>query len=397
MVGAVMKKKHFYALVASHFNMDMNSASITALLPMFVTKYGMHYAAIAGLTFASALVSSIVQPISGILVDKGPRQWFMSLGLVLCGVGLAAVGFDHDYRAIFAAIVIMSIGGAIFHPEAAREVHVVSGKNKGKGMSIFDVGGNVGRSLAPMLVVMLVAHYGMHGLSVYCLMSCLMAALMLVMAGGFSEAIDGDATETVHEATATRETPQAGCNDWWGFGRLFLVIMFRSTIFTAIYSFLPLFCMKDLGASETMGSMTLSILSGAGVLAALAGGWISDRCGYIRTLHYAGWLLVPCLAVIALSHSIWPVFLILLPLSMALQGTYSSFVVLGQSYLAKNIGFASGITMGVSFSIGGLIAPLLGTFADTYGLEDVMLILVGLSIIVALAGCLLKPPKIQKV
>ena len=182
-------------------------------------------------------------------------------------------------------------------------------------------------------------------------------------------------------------------NDWHAFGRLFFVILFRSTVFTGISSFLPLFCIQVLGSSEAIGSMTLSIISIAGVAATLFGGWFADRHGYRRTLRLGSVLLVPFLAIAVFSHSIYAVYAMLLPMSFAMLAPYSSFVVLGQEYLAKNIGFASGVTLGISMSIGGIIAPALGHYADTYGLTAVMGLLVLIAAICAGATFLLPAKK----
>lgn len=387
-----MNKKYLYILATSHLSVDINSGSFPALLPFFVAEYGMDYTSIAGLMFANSLVSSIVQPVFGALADKGSRQWFMSFGIILSGTALALMGFVTDYWAIFAAAAAMGIGSAIFHPEAARNVNAIAGKKKGQGMSIFSVGGNAGFGFGPMLAVLLVTTLGMHGLGVYFIMACIMSVLVFFEAGQIRNATQ----QARREARSESGTAVAGVNDWPAFVRLFFVILFRSTALTAISSFLPLFCIQVLGASQALGSLTLSILSISGVVATLIGGRVADRYGYVNTLRYGCWLLVPCLAIAVLSHSLWAVFLMLIPMSLGIQGTYAAFIVLGQSYLAKNIGFASGVTMGLSFSMGGVIAPSLGMFADSYGLESVMLIVLGITLCAAIATLLLPPIKAQK-
>ncbi|MBQ2136626.1 MAG: MFS transporter, partial [Selenomonas sp.] len=167
----------------------------------------------------------------------------------------------------------------------------------------------------------------------------------------------------------------------------------RSTLFTAISSFLPLFCIQVLGASHAVGSATLSIISITGVAATLVGGWLADRQGYVNTLRYGCCLLVPCLAIVVLTQNIWAVYAMLIPMSFAMQGPYAAFVVLGQSYLAKSLGFASGVTLGLSFSIGGIIVPSLGWYADSYGIAAVMLVILGISVCCAAATFLLPEPK----
>ena len=139
--------------------------------------------------------------------------------------------------------------------------------------------------------------------------------------------------------------------------------------------------------------MTLSVISIAGVAATLFGGWFADRYGYRRTLRLGSLLLVPFLAIAVFSGSIYAVYAMLLPMSLAMLAPYSSFVVIGQEYLARNIGFASGVTLGISMSVGGIVAPLLGRYADSYGIASVMGLLVLLSALCAGAAFLLPAKK----
>lgn len=376
-------------LSAGHLSVDINSGSLPALLPFFVLEYGMDYTSVAGLMFASSCFSSIIQPVFGHLADKGSRQWFMVLGILMAGMGIALTGFVTDYWSIFAAVTCMGIGSAIFHPEAARNVNAIAGEKKGQGMSIFSVGGNGGFGLGPLLAVFLVSCFGMKGTAFYGIASLFTAGMVALAA----PAIRRESSRQLAAPAQGAEQGSGKENDWPAFARLFLVILFRSTLYASISSFLPLFCIQALGASNAVGSATLSIISISGIVATLAGGWLADRKGYVNTVRYGACLLVPCLAVIVLTQSIWGVYAMLIPMSFAMQGSYAAFVVLGQSYLAKSLGFASGVTLGLSFSLGGMIVPSLGWYADIYGIAAVMSLVLLISICCAAATFLLPEPK----
>lgn len=139
--------------------------------------------------------------------------------------------------------------------------------------------------------------------------------------------------------------------------------------------------------------MTLTVISLAGIAATLIGGSFSDRYGYVKTLRIGSLLVVPVLGVIAWGGSMTIVYAMLIPFSLFLVGTYSSFVVLGQSYLAKSVGFASGITLGLSSSLGGLVVPALGAFADSFGLGALMTLTVGIAAALFIATMLLPEPR----
>ncbi|WP_432647106.1 MFS transporter [Mitsuokella sp.] len=396
-----MNKKYLYLLAAGHLSNDINTGSLPALLPFFVSYYGMDYTAVAGLMFASSFLSSIIQPLFGWLADRGSRQWFMALGVFFAGTSLALTGFVTNYWLIFASVTVMGIAAAIFHPEAARCVNGVSQGNRGEGMSIFSVGGNGGFGFGPLLAVFLVTTFGMHGLAFYGINAVIMSLALLLAAPHLRRAIAKSKAEAAKAAAAEavkedKPAAVAAENDWHAFFRLFVVILFRATVFTGISSFLPLFCIHALGTSEATGSLTLSIVSIMGVLATLVGGRFADRHGYRRTLCLGNLLLVPLLAVVAFSGSIYAVYAMLIPLSFAMLAPYSSFVVLGQEYLAKNIGFASGVTLGISMSVGGIVVPVLGHFADTFGVASVMALLVLIAALCAGATFLLPTKKAAK-
>lgn len=388
-----MNKKYLYLVALAHFAVDVNSGSLAAILPFFVTYYGMDYTSIAGLMFASSFLSSIIQPVFGLLADKTSFKWFMPIGIFMSGLALSATGFLQDYWQIFGAVTIMGIGGAVFHPEAARLVNAISGKERGAGMSIFSVGGNSGFGLGPLLAVFLITTFGMKGLGFYgafCLLTgtslIILAPKMRAVAQAIAKEEQGDGkTEAKAELT----------NDWPAFCKMTATIAFRSTVITSISSFLPLFCITLLGASHGAGSATLSIISLAGIVATLIGGRLSDRIGYVKTIRLGSFLLVATLAILIFSKNLYVVYAMLLPFSLAMQGTYAAFVVLGQSYLAKSVGFASGVTLGLSFSIGGIMVPILGRFADSFGLEQAMLLVLGLAAMCALSTLLLPEPKKQ--
>ena len=162
---------------------------------------------------------------------------------------------------------------------------------------------------------------------------------------------------------------------------------------SAVSAFLPLYCIHALGASNAAGSATLSVIAIAGIFATLLGGRVADRIGYVRTLRLGCALLVPTLALMVFPQNLYLVYATLIPFSLGMQGTYSSFVVLGQSYLAKSVGFASGVTLGISFSIGGVMTPSLGLFADTFGIYQGMAFIVLISLAAALSTILLPEPK----
>ncbi len=399
-----MNRYFLYFLSASHMSVDITSGALPAILPFFVSEYGMDYTSIAGLMFASSFLSSFVQPLFGWLADKGSRQWFMGLGILLSCGSLAVTGFVTDYWTIFIAVSIMGLGSSLFHPEGARTVNALSGHHKGQGLSIFSVGGNAGFGFGPLLAVFLISTFGMKGIAAFGLWGIGMCLASFLLAGKLKQAIAAAAPHNeIASLQKTEDTPAkyAGSqpkavNDWNSFGRLSIVIFVRSVVFTGLCSFLPLFCIQELGTSAAAGSLTISVFSMAGILATLIGGFMADKKGYVPVLRIGCIMMAPVFAIAILCHNIYVLYAMLIPLSIAVQGPYSSFVVLGQTYLAKNMGFASGVTLGLSTSIGGIVAPSLGKFADTYSINAVMYILIAITVLGAVTSLFLRDPQKNK-
>ena len=372
-----MKKKYLYFLSGAHLCCDINSGALPALLPFFVSYYGMDYKSVAGLMFAASFLSSVIQPLFGYLADRVSRPWFMASGVLLSGLSLGITGFMTDYWLIFAAVTCMGIGGSIFHPEAARLANRVSGEQKGMGMSIFAVGGNGGFGFGPLLAVAVISFFGMKGTAVFAAIAVVMSAALFFLSPLIKRAADDMQAVAVAAAPTEKNSPlPQGVNDWRAFSKLTLVIICRSIAFCAFQSFLPLYCVHILLQSNASGSSTLTILSLLGIFTTLAGGFLADRFGYISVIKYCMVALVFLFGAVAMTTNMLVLYALLIPLGFAMFASYSSYVVLGQTYLAKNVGFASGITLGLSFSVGGIVVPSLGWVADLYGLPVVMQLIV---------------------
>ena len=385
-----MEKKALYFLSMGHLCCDINTGALPALLPFFVSLYGMDYKLAAGLMFAASFLSSLIQPLFGYLADRVTRPWFMAAGVLVSGVALGVTGILGSYPLIFAAVTCMGIGNAVFHPEAARLVNQISGQRKAFGMSIFSVGGNGGFCLGPILAVAVVSLFGLSGTILFGGLAVIMSAALFVMVPRIK--VRAEKGKPLLRSNGNKAGLEAARNDWSSFSRLSIVIVLRSIAYSALQSFLPLYCVYVLGQTNATGSFTLTILAVMGVLTTWLGGLWADRIGNVRVIRYCMLLAVVLLAVLAtVSNMVW-FYALLIPLGFTLFASSSPSIVLGQTYLAKNIGFASGITMGIGFSVGGAVAPLLGWIGDLYGLPMILKIVVVVAALGAAAACLLKEP-----
>lgn len=385
-----MKKRFVWLLSAGHLFTDLNQGALPAILPFLIWEYGLSYTAAAGLVFAASFVSSVVQPLFGYFADKGSKPWLMPGGILLAGCGLAAVGLLSHYWAMFAAVTVSGIGIAAFHPEAARMANKVSGEKKGTGISIFSVGGNAGFALGPVITTAALLLWGLKGTLILIVPAVVMAAIIASQTGRLQEFATPARTvgDTRNEAVEQEE--------WVPFSKLTVVIFCRSIIFYSLNTFLPLYWINILQQSKAAGGSALTILFTVGAVCTLFGGQLADRFGANRVTRLGFAALFPSLLVFTMADNITSATLLLIPIGAALFAPNSPMTVLGQKYLPNRLGLASGVTLGLAVSVGGILTPMLGWFADNYGLLLAIQIVTYLSVVPAVMAFTLPVPRIDR-
>lgn len=390
-----MAQKYVYALAAGHFFNDIGMGILPAVLPFFMANYGMNYEEVAGLMFGACFLSSVVQPTFGWLADRMSKNWMMSLGICLSGVAMGAIGLFQNYWLIFAVVTVSGIGSAIFHPEAARMVNKISGKKRGTALSIFSMGGNAGFAFGPIIVVALITAFGMKGTLAFSVLALLMSIILLFIVPYIKREI---ATNKVNLQIQGKdiEMPDRK-NDWGAFLRLTMLIICSSLVICGLRSFIPLYLVAQTGLSEAAASSALTILFMFGIVTTMIGGVIADKFGYLKIIQISYVLLVPMVLILSHTESAVLGYILMVPIGFAMFSPFSSIVVLGQSYLARSVGFASGVTLGLYFSIGGMFIPLMGMFADKYGLTATMELLTVFALLAAICSFILMKPFSAKV
>ena len=370
-----------------HAFTDMNQGALPAIIPYLVAAGGLKYAQVAGFSFAISAFSSMLQPLFGIMADKSSKSRLLAAGVLLGGCGLAMIGlFPNHYWLMFSVAIISGIGVAAYHPEAARMANKAAGKKKGGGMSIFTVGGGIGFSAGPLLATPLLIFFGLKGTVFLAVPSIIMFIIFMKINSRLREI--GNIQEE-----GIISTPGEVKNEWKKFLWLSIAIVVRSTISHNVNTFLPLYLINVLNYSKAESGMALSFLFFVGSAATVAGGFLSDRIGVANIIKIGMIILIPTLFFFTKITSPLGAWLILLPLAFGLYMISTPVVLLGQKYLPVNVGFASGVTLGLSVSIGGLTTPLFGSYADHNGLTALFKLLCILPFIGAFVALTLKPSK----
>ena len=355
--------------------MDVNQGVLPALLPFLIVRHNLSYTAAAGIVFAANIASSIVQPLFGYFSDRLSKSWLITAGLLVGGCGVALTGVAPNYGFIFVAVATSGLGIAAFHPEAARLANFAAGKDKGMAMSMFATGGYLGFAIGPLFITAVLTLWGLKGT----LLLMVPVIFMTLLFAGKSSQFASYRQKIVDAQGAE---PALKSQDAWGpFIRLTLTVVSRAVIFYGLNTFLPLYWIDVLHQSKAAGGTALTILFSAGVAGSLIGGRLADRLGYRRVVLIGlvtVTFILPCLVFL---HSVLLATLLLMPIGFFLFASFSPMIVMGQKYLPNRVGFASGVTLGLAVTVGGIAAPMFGRIADNYGIQAALLTIVFLPII----------------
>ena len=382
-----MRRRRIIILGIGHLATDISQGALPALLPFLIVQYHLSYSAAAGIVFAANIFSSLMQPLFGHFADRLSKIWLIPASMLVTGAGTALIGVAPSYWYIFAVVAVVGIGLAAFHPEAARLVNRVAGKNKSSGMAIFTTGGQLGFAAGPLLTTTVVLACGLKGTLLLILPVVIAAIFLVPMISRLSK-------EDLKRAEAGALPLRAEEADQWkAFTILMIVIIIRSVLFYGLNTFLPLYWLNVLHQSNAAAGTILTVYFSCGVFGTLLGGRLGDLIGYRRIVLISLIVVTFVLPVFLLLGDARLATMAVIPIGFILFLSSSTVIVMGQWYLPNHIGFASGVTLGLSITAGGTAAPLLGKIADLYGIPSTMWTLTCLPVICAVLMALLPRSK----
>jgi FSR family fosmidomycin resistance protein-like MFS transporter len=356
-----------------HFAVDACQGAVPALLPFLIASRGLSYSAASGLVLAATVASSVIQPAFGLFADRRSLPWLMPVGLLLAGLGVAAVGFTNSYAATFAAITLSGVGVAAYHPEGSRRARDVSGVRKATGMSFFSLGGNLGFAAGPVLVTVLVTTLGLHGTVGLAVVPAVAAVVVLA---GIPRLRRREPAR--NGAGSTSEA----ADQWGAFSRLGLAVALRSIVYFGMMTFVPLYFVSQLGSSRTLGNSALTAMLAAGAIGTIVGGRIADRTSPRAVFLWSMLLVAPLMVAFLAAGPTLAVVLVAM-IGAATIATFSVTVIIGQNLLPGHVGLASGVTLGLAIGVGGLGATGLGVLADATDIRTVIELLAVLPVLTA--------------
>ena len=347
-------------------------------MPSLQQPLNLSYTQIGFVIFALNITSSLLQPLIGMYSDKKPSPFMLPLGMVMSLVGMAGIALAPNYAALLAAVMLVGLGSAVFHPEGSKVVYLAAGERRGLAQSIYQVGGNGGSSLQPLMTKYLFLPFGQ--LAAFWFMG--VAGLAIVVSWFVSRWYKGNLhlrrpkpAKTVDRTLSAAAEGEAGKGKvakviWLGMTLLVLLTFARSTYHTAILNYYQYFYAEQYGTTIEWAQLPLFLFGLVGVAGTFFGGPIADRIGPKKVIFGSMAGAVPFAA--ALPYL--PEFLVipvLMIMGFILMTGFSVVVVYAQLLMPNHIGTASGLIVGLAFGMGALGAVALGACIDMFGLRPV--------------------------
>jgi FSR family fosmidomycin resistance protein-like MFS transporter len=284
-----------------------------------------------------------------------------------------------------AGLMLSGLGVAAFHPEAARSMNAAAGVRKATGMSVFSIGGTAGFAIGPLLATGLMLAFGVRGVLWLALPAAIYAAVLYFQLRALPRLRHPHHSSPAGAETGAAAAPRRAAKDAWGrFGVLAAAVTLRSVLFFGFNTFLPLYWIHNLGQSAAAGGAILSLWLGAGVIGALVGGRLCDRYGARLVGLVTTLLVAPLVLLFVQTQEPLPAGALVVIMSILMSLPGGGLIVLGQDLVPNHIGVASGVTIGLSVSVGGATAPLLGWMADRFGIPSALSSLTVVPLVIAL-------------
>ena len=357
------------ALSAAHSLNDLLQSVISAVYPMLKEELCLDFGQIGLITLVYQISSSIFQPVVGYAFDKRPFVYSLPMGMVSTSVGIAMFSYCNTMAGILMAVFLVGIGSATLHPEASRITSLAGRERRGFAQSVFQVGGNFGGSIGPLLVALIVAPHGRHYVLWFLVFSTLAFAAMRPIVKWYRDYLN-DVRKHPESHTKSLKLPLSKGRTIFVICVIMVLIFSKYVYMASLSSYYTFYLMEKFGVSVKMSQIFLFIFVVSTAAGTLVGGPIGDRYGrklviWISILGTAPFSLL-------LPHVSLPLTAVLsFCAGFMLSSAFPAILLYAQELLPTKLGMISGLFFGFAFGVGGIASAVLGNFADTYGIEAI--------------------------
>ena len=349
------------ALSVSHMLNDTMQSLLPALYPMLKAGLGLSYGEVGLITLAFQLTASLLQPVVGIVTDKRPMPYSLAAGMGFTLVGLLMLSVASSFPLVIAAAATIGLGSSVFHPEASRMARYASGGQHGLAQSLFQVGGNAGSALGPLLAAFIVMPSGQRSVAWFSLVALLAMVILGSVGRWYVRGLAARGGRARRMGSANHGLSKARVG--WSLAILIALMFSKFFYLASISSYFTFYLIHRFGVTVETAQLDLFVFLAATAVGTFFGGPLGDRIG--RKYVIWGSILGVLPFTLALPHVglDWTEVLAV-PIGLVLSSAFSAIVVYAQELVPGKIGTISGLFFGFAFGMGGLGAAVLGELAD---------------------------------
>lgn len=357
------------ALGLSHLLNDTLQSVITAVYPLLKESMALSFVQIGFITLVYQISASVFQPLVGFYLDKKPNPWFLPIGMSFTLIGLVVLAFSGTLHQVLFSVFLVGIGSSILHPEASRLTSLASGGKRGLAQSVFQVGGNMGSSLGPLLAALCIAPYGQRNIVFFALLALCAIIVMIPICRWYKRKLkalrlnkDGMKTEVVSRLSRKKTI--------FSLSVLLILIFSKYVYLASITSYYTFFLIEKFDVTVRDSQFFLFAFLFASALGILLGGPVGDKVGrkYVIWVSILG--AAPFSLIMPYANLLWTCILSIL-IGLILSSAFSAILVYAQELLPSKLGLISGLFFGLAFGIAGIASAVLGGLADKFGIEYV--------------------------
>lgn len=375
-----------FTISFTHLLNDMLQSVIPAVYPIIKSRFHLTFTQIGLITLTYQLTASLLQPFVGFYTDRHPRPYSLAVGMGFTLLGLLAVSFAASYISILIAVSLVGVGSSIFHPESSRVAHLASGGKKGLAQSIFQLGGNAGSAIGPLLAAIIVVPYGQFYIIWFCIAAVIGIIILAGIAKWYRQHLNLKAQNKSGSVAEVHHTlPRKKVI--FSLGILLILIFSKYFYMASMTSYYTFYLIDKFHLSLQQSQVYLFAFMGAVACGTLFGGPLGDRFGrkYIIWISILG--VAPFTLILPYATLFWTAALSVL-IGLILSSAFSAILVYATELVPGKVGLIAGLFFGLAFGMGGLGSAVLGKLADKTSIEYVFKICAFLPLIGIFTGLL---------
>jgi FSR family fosmidomycin resistance protein-like MFS transporter len=349
-----------FAISAGHLLNDMIQSIITSVYPMLKDNFHLSYAQVGLITFTFNLTASLLQPVVGLYTDRKPRPYSLPVGMGFTLAGILLLSRAGSFLSVLFAVSMMGVGSSIFHPESSRLAHIASGGKRGVAQSIFQLGGNFGSALGPLLVALIVTPYGQQNIIWF----CVAAGLAIVILTKVSQWYSGHLQMSVKKgAQMIADNGLSRKRVVWSLIVLMLLIFSKFFYLASMSSYYTFFLKNKFHVTTRESQLYLFVYLASIAAGTIIGGFAGDKFGRKYVIWFSILGVAPFTLLLPYVDFFWTITLSVI-IGLILSSAFSAIVVFAHDLVPGKLGMVSGLFFGLAFGMGGLGSALLGVLAD---------------------------------